>query len=116
MKLRQGFVSNSSSTAFILDLRDERVKRAVEGSTVSLAQGLGRGSAIAVGKDAVRYAEEWVESTKKWYKDGGGLGHWILEWAEQLGENNIVFVRESDEDDGIDFHADYLAVSEREYH
>lgn len=118
MKIRSGFVSNSSSTAFILDLRDEGIEDMVKQSNVPEAMGLGRYTAIAVGKRAVYYAQDWIAATRDWYEDGGGLGHWILGWAEKLGADNIVFARESDEGMGgyLDFPAGKHAIAEMEYH
>lgn len=118
MKARMGFVSNSSSSSFVLDLKDEGVAEAVAKVHARKAVGLGRGTAIAVGRDAVEYAQAWVESTKEWYKNGGGLGHWILEWADKIGHDNIVFLRISDEEEE-NYEAESLsclAISEREYH
>jgi len=120
MKIRAGFVSNSSSTAFILDLRDEGVKEMVEQSSVGAPYSLNRRTALAVGDDAVHYANEWIADTEEWYKDGvrDGLGHWIMEWVVELGRENVVFARESDEEMGgyLDFPAGKLAVAEMEYH
>ena len=115
MKIRQGFVSNSSATAFILDIRDERVKAAVDRSTAHAASGLGRGTSMAVGQKAVEYAEAWIAEAD-WYEEGRGLGPWVLKWADELGHENIVFVIESDEDGGLDFRADLFSVAERDYH
>ena len=116
MKIRKGFVSNSSATAFILDIRNEHVKRAVDHSSVVEASGTGRSTAMAVGKEAVEYAEAWIASAGRWYEEGRGLGPWILKWAEELGHENIVFAIESDEDNGLDFHASAFSVAERDYH
>jgi len=118
MKMRVGFVSNSSSTAFILDLRDEGVKEMVEQSSVQLARGLGRYTAMAAGKAAVYYAEDWISATRDWYDEGEGLGPWIMYWADRLGRENVVFARESDEGMGgfLDFPAHDVAVAEMEYH
>jgi len=118
MKIRAGFVSNSSSTAFILDLRAEGVKEMVEQSSAPRAHGLGRGTAMAVGKAAVFYAEDWIEDTADWYEEGEGLGPWIMKWANELGHDNVVFIRESDEGMGgyINFPVHKLAVAEMEYH
>jgi len=94
MKIRNGFVSNSSSSSFILD------KRKLTNSTIASirklnpADGLGRSTAFAEGRDAVGFANEWNTECGEY---GGGLGQWILDEAKRLGEENIIFVRESDE-------------------
>ena len=89
------------------------------------AENLGRYTCKAIGKDAVRYANEWVKDCSNWCKeDEGGLGYWILKWAKKLGEKNVVFVRESDEDMGGSFRDCDLdiedirkaAEAEMEYH
>jgi len=126
MKTRQGFVSNSSSSSFILDLRKPLVKGWLDDiKKLPKAEGTGRYTCKAIGKDAVRYAKEWIEEAGEYYAESqDGLGHWILKWAEKLGENNIVFLRESDEDMGGNFRdcgLDYkeisnAAESEMEYH
>lgn len=122
MKFRTGFVSNSSSTCYILDLRKEAVKEFVSRcGEIDRAMGLGRSTAIATGEEAVQYAVEWNESIGEYEDDDyltNGLGTWILEWAKRLGKENVVFVRNSDEGSG-----DYLpgmpgrfSEAAREYH
>lgn len=118
MKIRDGFVSNSSSTAFILDLRSPGVKEFVEANRdVQKPRGLGRQTSLAVGEFAIEYARDWIVGTSEWKGFAGGLGHWILEWAGKLGEN-VVFARESDEGMGGFLNGDPspLAVAEKEYH
>ena len=87
MKVRNGFVSNSSSSSFILDLRDEGVKEILENVIAQEAYGLGRCSAQAVGCDVVAYANEWLDDMGEGrYDDEYSLGGWILDWADKLGE------------------------------
>ena len=102
MKTRNGFVSNSSSSSFILDLRKEGVRELVDKIIAREPTGLDRCTAKAIGRDAVEYAKEWIEVIGELVNDNSsyGIGHWILEWANKLGEDNIVFVRESDEGSG----------------
>lgn len=108
MKRRKGFVSNSSSSSFILDLRDEGVKEILKEVIALEACGLGRCSAQAVGKEAVEYANEWLKDMGEGrYDNEYGLGGWILDWADNLGEENVVFLRESDEDKGLFGEYDY---------
>ncbi len=95
MKIRTGFVSNSSSECFILDRRNPQVKKLVAHIRADYPDELGRGTAMAVGEDAVRFAHEHQEACGKEYSTG--LGEFILKFAEELGEDNVIFLRESDE-------------------
>ena len=125
-KIRLGFVSNSSSSSFILDIRQDGVQKLVNDfHSLDLAEGLSRCTAMAVGESAVWYAKEWNKSIRGYDKPGeedsaaGGLGNWILEWAEKLGNMNVVFLRESDEEMGGYFPYPIpgnLILSEQEYH
>ena len=118
MKIRAGFVSNSSSTAFILDLQDERVQKAIKDCPADKPTDLNRCTALAVGNDAVEYAKGWIAEMEYWGSTYSGLGQWILYWADTLGQDNIVFARESDEGMGgwLEFPASEFALDEMEYH
>lgn len=121
MKFRCGFVSNSSSTCFILNLKDpgvgELVKRIKEGG-ISPPYGLGRGTAMAIGDDAFQYAWDWsLDVDGDW---GPDLGEWIRDYVGEVGIENIVFIRSSDEDMGGHLPEGELvaelAIAEIEYH
>ena len=96
MKRRNGFVSNSSSCCFILDLSKEGAKEIVDKVVAREPCGLDRCTAKAIGKNAVSFAREWNIEMGDWGSHFS-LGDWILEYAEKIGEDNIVFLRESDE-------------------
>lgn len=89
MKIRNGFVSNSSSQCFILDYRKDSVKELLTHLSANLPRG-DRCTAIAIGGEAVDYANSYDMCSS-------ALSDWILRWAKQLGENNVVFLRENDE-------------------
>ena len=100
MKIRDGFISNSSSTCFILDKRNQGVNQIIEniGIHVESPHGCDRSTSKAFGIDVRKYglalrAEEWL------YRNYGtqSLGSWIVKWADKLGDENIIFLRESDE-------------------
>lgn len=100
MKIRNGFVSNSSSSCFILNIKDKGVKELLSKVTASYPSNvLARCTSKIVGLEAILYAKEWIEETGD--VTGDGLGKWILFWAEKIGQENIVLLRESDEDDGL---------------
>ena len=95
MKQRARFVSNSSSSSFILDRRVEGVEELLSEIVAPLPRGLDRCTAKAIGREAVAYAEDWCRALHD--TEPTCLGGWILKWAEELGEENLAFLRESDE-------------------
>jgi hypothetical protein len=120
MKTRNALVANSSSTAYILDLRKDGVPEFVEDTKqkgIEKPSGLGRSTAIAVGLDVVRYARLWKQSMSK-YTTQAGFADWILEWVDKLGEENVVFARNSDEGMGgyLPGPSRDLVETDREYH
>ena len=86
MKVRDGFVSNSSSTCWVLDIRQDGVKELVDKCKHVAGPGyLDRCTALAQGKGVKWYAKDWIEAVSDYGDDYRGLGHWILEWAEKIG-------------------------------
>jgi hypothetical protein len=99
MKIRDGFISNSSSTCFLLDMRDSDVKKAVDSLKLPKPHNLCRNTCKAVGKDATEHAKDW----RRWIGEsheisGVTLDKAILDCANKIGEDNVAFIRESDED------------------
>jgi hypothetical protein len=109
MKIRSGFVSNSSSTAFILDCRDDSAKKLLSQMNSRSLDVLSRNTGVEWGKSAVTLANAHAEDV--YSDDIPYFTEWILEWAEKLGEDNIVLVRESDEGLG-----GYLFNEENDYY
>jgi hypothetical protein len=71
---------------------------------------------LAVGQEAVEYANDL--NAYKWGDGDSPLGALILEWAEKIGVENVVFARESDEGMGgyLDDFPSHKALAEMEYH
>ena len=107
MKIRNGFVSNSSSSCYILNFKDEKVKNLMNKiNNLPAAEGLHRMSAMSVGQYAIEYANDWIKEMGEDSR-GTGLGYYILNAAKERGEENVVFVRFSDEDGyGEDYDED----------
>lgn len=126
MKIRMGFVSNSSSSCFILDARKPATKDILKKiKKIHADYSLCRSTAKMVGKDAIRYANTWKKDIEGLYTETfKGPGDFILEVAEEIGDNNVVFIRLSDEDDayykmdkiGLVDKISKNAVMEFEYH
>jgi len=176
MKVRNSFVTNSSSTCYILDLREPGVKEALQSTmrvmneeTVwendtfydfetetfidkekwliengyelvendenrwgnwktyraeidlqNAKQDLGRQTAFCTGNDLY----EMIASHTEFSQEYGGhlLEDWLSEYVEKLGEENTLFIRESDEGSGGVLSGEMhqaikeKALSEMEYH
>lgn len=163
MKVRKGFVTNSSSICYILDLRDENVKDALQ-STMRVMdcewvwcdseygfkreQGLRNDGyqLISVKRNVKQYCKEidlynivdvdWSRCTSYGIGEdvlqymyshllneySGDFGEWLEKWIDELGEENILFLRESDEEMGgvlSDTMHEVIkekSLDEREYH
>ena len=112
MKRRTALVSNSSSTSYILDLRDPEVQKVVAecAKPNKTPQNMGRQTAMCIGLRVAEWAREIVEEDIEYWEESKsrlegkerweGHGDKILEWVVKLGEENIVFMRESDEEMG----------------
>jgi len=99
MKIRNGFISNSSSTCFLLDIRDPNLKKIIYSLKLPKPYDLCRNTCKCTGKDATKYAKDW----RKWIGEdyetlGIALDKAILDCAKEIGEDNIAFIRVSDED------------------
>lgn len=129
MKYRNGFVSNSSSTAFILDMSNPETKKWLEDNSNSFNQantlteygGYGRYTVYDYGATLKDYAENWVNEicdTDYPWDMGDNFGSWILSHIYVLGIENAFFMRISDEGMGGDlpYPPKDIVISEREYH
>jgi hypothetical protein len=123
MKFRNGFVSNSSSTAFILD------RRKLDASTLQRIRSLPPMDLLnrctGFTDDALIFLEDRILAIDGWYENGWDCFNlWIQDWIAELGSENVVLCRESDEgmggefeDVGLSYHTiSKLAESEMEYH
>ncbi len=130
MKYRNGFVSNSSSTAFILDMSNSDTEKWLKDNNNSFNQvhtladhkGYSRCTAYDCGKTLKDYAEGWLNEMGKYidypWDIGNNFGSWILSHIYALGIENAFFMRISDEGMGGDlpYPPKEIVVSEREYH
>jgi len=99
MKIRDGFISNSSSTCFILDKRNQGVNQIIEniGKNVKSPKNWDRSTAKAFGIDVRKYGSALQVEERSCGSYGQSLGNWIIRWTDKLGDENIIFLRESDE-------------------
>lgn len=116
MKIRQGFVSNSSSSSFICVLNDSNRHLAsyrykgeenifgyyhnyFDKINNTLDTGLGRSTSICFGEDLLEYIKE-LDAYE--YKEGTieNLSNALKQAIQDHGLENILFLRESDEGSG----------------
>lgn len=130
MKQRLGFVSNSSSSCYILDLCDKETEDIVhklkKSNVVDLsnptAATFSRCTCFGVGEAVTNFAEEHEEYQEEdtWDDEDeidNSFSAWLYHAIEQLGEKNTVFIRISDEDDGLPLTLNpELIYAETEYH
>lgn len=99
MKIRNGFVSNSSSSSFILDKRTKGVEKLIEKAQkngVIDYTDLTRRTTVLIGKDDFRrYMSEHYGFDYEPYGEYD-VYHKLVSLYNQLNDN-IVFMRESDE-------------------
>jgi hypothetical protein len=81
-------------------MRDPDVKKAVESLKLPIPKDLCRNTCKAVGKDAIEYAKKWRQFIGEDYETASGidLDKQIVNCANEIGGDNIAFIRESDED------------------
>ena len=120
MKIRNGFVSNSSSTAFILDATNSKVKSLMpQIGSMPKMRDHERSTGAAIGHEVIQHIENFYD----WGYESDYL-IWLKENIDNIGEENVVLVRESDEQMGGSFE-DYglsydqihrICVDYMEYH
>ena len=123
MKYRNGFVSNSSSTAFILD------RNKLDADTIHRIESLPPMDLLnrCTGScsDAQTYLDDRVTAIGYWYENGwDGWNSLLAEYIGKLGNDNVILCRESDEGMGGEFkdvglsydQIEKLAEAEWEYH
>lgn len=128
MKIRTSFVSNSSAASFILDGRVERVQEILKQNRHLGKLEFGcRLSGIIVGEAAMDAVEADSYISGRGYVEAewgqsGMLLEQLYPIAEEIGRENIVIIRESDEDmggslQGTDWEElGELALHEMEWH
>lgn len=122
MKVHLDFVTNSSSTCYVLDkstLTEEELKLVRKNSWLAepYRYDLGRNSAYAEGEPVKAFLEYLTEDDKEFPNPQTG---WLRGLLDKIGIKNIIFVRSSDEEMGGEvMNLDAIAktaVSEMEYH
>jgi hypothetical protein len=117
MKIRTGFISNSSSQCFILDRRVPEAAKLIENIHAGFPDKWDRCTAMAIG-DSV---QDFVDSrSQEEYIRDDALNEWLQYWIDELGVENVVFIRESDEGMGGEINnideVERLSLSTLEYH
>lgn len=129
MKIKLGFVTNSSSTCYVLDKRtlsDEELEIIRENKFLRkpVSHGVSRRSAYGEREAVKDFWHFLKEDDAAWATEGYDYGNPLTEWLQEhlasIGIDNIIFVRSSDEDMGGEVVHEHLiaekAISEREYH
>ena len=123
MKIKLGFVTNSSSMCYILDKRTLTDGELAIVRNNSLRQptfhGVSRCSAYGEGEAVERFIAFLKEDDAAWGWENSQT-EWLQGYLASIGIDNIIFVRSSDEQMGGEVVHQRLiaekAVSEREYH
>ena len=129
MRLRADFVTNSSSTCYVLDKRtltDNELELIRENTFLRkpISHGVSRNSAYGEEQEVSSFWHFLKGDDAAWAADGYDYGNPLTEWLQEhlagIGIDNIIFVRSSDEQMGGEVVHQRLiaekAVSEREYH
>lgn len=113
MKIRNGFISNSSSTAFILDARIDGTQEYLKCAKHLFGYiDCGRGSTLCLAEGVRNYARANMDCKFSSYH-----AQWLFEQILELGDN-LIFLRISDEEMGgwCPSPPEKLIVSGREWH
>ena len=129
MKIKLGFVTNSSSMCYILDKRtltDKELEVVRENNFLRkpISHGASRCSAYGEEEAVERFIAFLMEDDAAWAAGGYGYGNLQTEWLQEqlasIGVDNIIFIRSSDEGmGGWVKNKDVIvkrAVARKEYH
>lgn len=130
MKIKLGFVTNSSSMCYILDKRtltDEELKLIRENSFLRkpISHGASRCSAYGEEEEVSSFYHFLRANDAEWVAKGydgweNPLTEWLQDHLAQIGVDNIIFVRRSDEQMGGRVkNRDVImekAIARKEYH